>query len=210
MKIRLQCPACSTIMEGPDTEDSAVQTIPCPRCGGDVPLAATTSKAEKPDRSKPVPDIKPIQFRGGRRKVLEGELDMTPMVDVTFLLLIFFMVTAAFSLQRSFNVPAPENNEPSAEQQMEQILENHIIVRIDSYNTFRVITEDWDEEAPSKQELMVRLREAQRGDSKGAAPDKMLVMAHGDALHENVVTALDAGASLKMKEVKLVTVEEDD
>ena len=38
----------------------------------------------------------------------------------------------------------------------------------------------------------------------------MLVKAHGDALHEKVVTALDAGAELGMQEVKLTTVEEDD
>ena len=41
----------------------------------------------------------------------EDDLDMTPMVDVTFLLLIFFMVTAAFSLQKSINVPTPEKEE---------------------------------------------------------------------------------------------------
>ena len=36
----------------------------------------------------------------------EEEMDMTPMVDVTFLLLIFFMVTAAFSLQKSIKMPS--------------------------------------------------------------------------------------------------------
>ena len=32
------------------------------------------------------------------------DLDMTPMVDVTFLLLIFFMVTASFGLQRAIEM----------------------------------------------------------------------------------------------------------
>ena len=31
---------------------------------------------------------------GGKRKPIEGELDITPMIDVTFLLLIFFMVSS--------------------------------------------------------------------------------------------------------------------
>ena len=43
----------------------------------------------------------------------DSDMDMTPMVDVTFLLLIFFMVTAAFSLQKSLQIPAPKDNSPS-------------------------------------------------------------------------------------------------
>ena len=31
----------------------------------------------------------------------ESEMDITPMVDVTFLLLIFFMITASFAMQKS-------------------------------------------------------------------------------------------------------------
>ena len=31
---------------------------------------------------------------GGNKKLDEGELDMTPMIDVTFLLLIFFMIAS--------------------------------------------------------------------------------------------------------------------
>ena len=33
---------------------------------------------------------------GGKRTPMEGELDMTPMIDVTFLLLIFFMLSTRF------------------------------------------------------------------------------------------------------------------
>ncbi len=40
------------------------------------------------------------------------EADMTPMVDVTFLLLIFFMVTAAFTMQSAIVVPKPSPPEP--------------------------------------------------------------------------------------------------
>ena len=43
------------------------------------------------------------------------ELDMTPMVDVTFLLLIFFMVTASFSLQKSLPVPDSLADKPGRE-----------------------------------------------------------------------------------------------
>jgi len=73
-----------------------------------------------------------------------------------------------------------------------------------------VITVDWDEEAPSEQELLRRLREARRGDSQGRKPTKLLVQANGDARWEKVVTAVDAGTGVGMEEVQLMTVEEDE
>lgn len=42
---------------------------------------------------------------GSRRKVVEGELDITPMIDVTFLLLIFFMVCSTMQGKRDIDVP---------------------------------------------------------------------------------------------------------
>ena len=52
-----------------------------------------------------------MRMSKGKRE--EEEMDMTPMVDVTFLLLIFFMVTAAFSVQKVIEVPAPQEQEAS-------------------------------------------------------------------------------------------------
>ncbi len=46
-----------------------------------------------------------------RRQPEFEEMDLTPMVDVTFLLLIFFMITAAFDLQKSFDVAAARSEE---------------------------------------------------------------------------------------------------
>ena len=156
------------------------------------------------------PCVVPVRFGRSQKLKLNEEMDMTPMVDVTFLLLIFFMVTAAFSLQRSIQVPAPNPDLPSMNTKpLDEIIDepNTITVRIDSYNTFRVITQDMDREAPSEQELMVYLREAK---SNTPAATKLMVVAHGDAFHEKVVTALDAGTAIGMSELKMVTVEEDD
>jgi len=218
-----------------DSEISAGHQADCPHCGAEVALTprkddkGTPRKDDKgiprkddkgiprkddkgtlPRHGDPSDPVPPIKFDNSRRKTIDEEMDMTPMVDVTFLLLIFFMVTAAFSLQRSFEVPAPDNNQPS-QNTVEEIQENddYIIVRIDAYNTFWVVSEDTEYEAASEQELLVRLREAKRGGSTGVTPTRLLVIAHGDALHEKVVTALDAGTGLGMEQVKLVTVEED-
>ncbi len=42
---------------------------------------------------------------GGRRKPTEGDLDITPMIDVTFLLLIFFMVSSTMQGKPDIDVP---------------------------------------------------------------------------------------------------------
>ncbi len=156
----------------------------------------------------------PVHFNPSR-KIPEDEVDMTPMVDVTFLLLIFFMVSAAFSLQKAFGVPAPNESEPSTQVKTVDDFEddpNFVVLRIDAYNTFHVSAAAWDEEqeAPSKQELLSKLREARRGGSHAGGATRMLILAHGQARHERVVMALDAGTAVGMEEVKLVTVEGDE
>ena len=47
-----------------------------------------------------------------RKATDEDPLDLTSMVDVTFLLLIFFMLTASFTVQKTFEVP---NSDPDQE-----------------------------------------------------------------------------------------------
>jgi biopolymer transport protein TolR len=44
-------------------------------------------------------------FKKKKKKKEEAELDITPMIDVTFLLLIFFMVTSTMQSQAETNVP---------------------------------------------------------------------------------------------------------
>jgi biopolymer transport protein ExbD len=45
-----------------------------------------------------------------KRKGLEGELDITPMIDCTFLLLIFFMVTSTMQSTADLDLPAAVNS----------------------------------------------------------------------------------------------------
>ena len=42
---------------------------------------------------------------GRKRATTEAELDITPMIDVTFLLLIFFMVTSTMDPEEALDVP---------------------------------------------------------------------------------------------------------
>ncbi|MFO1046271.1 MAG: biopolymer transporter ExbD [Planctomycetaceae bacterium] len=46
---------------------------------------------------------------GGKRKGVEGDLDITPMIDVTFLLLIFFMVSSTMQGKPDLDVPVAQH-----------------------------------------------------------------------------------------------------
>ena len=63
----------------------------------------------------------------------DDELDMTPMVDVTFLLLIFFMITAAFALQKSIEIPKTATDEASTNVEMVEPEDSpdYVTVRVD-------------------------------------------------------------------------------
>ena len=188
----------------------------CPKCGEPTRVSrlhkrrrGASSIIMGAKRALPVEDEEeaPVDFE--RKKIAEDELDMTPMVDVVFLLLIFFMVTAAFSLQKSLHIPTPEEDETAAATQtMEQLESDNIIIRIDGDDTVWVN----DSEAPSEQEILVKLREAKEGipgsSSKGL--NSLMVFADGNCRNETVVMCLDAGNAVNMEKVRLALVDEDD
>jgi len=151
--------------------------------------------------------VEPVVFRAADRPQ-EDELDMTPMVDVTFLLLIFFMVTAAYSLQKAKPVPTPEQTESSAQSVTLQEIEeddDYVIVEIRGDDMVFV-----DEvAAPGEQELILRLREAREGSGNSPGASKLLVLANRRCRYETVVMALDAGNEVGMESVRLTTAEEE-
>ncbi len=145
----------------------------------------------------------------------EVELDMTPMVDVTFQLLIFFMLTATFVQQRSLNMPKPKDESQTASKSIEEIQEasDTVTVRVDGNGTFYISAAalgDDEIEVPSRQELYVKLKQARQPDASGNIPTRLLVMANGDAIHGRVVMAIDAGNEIGMESVQLVTQEDEE
>ena len=47
----------------------------------------------------------------GQQQQEEGEIDLTPMLDVVFIMLIFFIVTATFVKEIGLDVNSPDKNE---------------------------------------------------------------------------------------------------
>ena len=139
----------------------------------------------------------------GARK---STVDMTPMVDVTFLLLIFFMVTAAFTLQKSIAVPKPNDDDLPSKTVVDESPETETVtIAIDADNSFRLITADDEFECPSNQELYVQLRAAMSGSQP---PERLVVRIHGESTHDRTIMALDACADVGLEDIQMVTVDE--
>lgn len=143
---------------------------------------------------------------GAGKKIPEDELDMTPMVDVTFLLLIFFMVTASFTLRKSFEQAHAQIDDPSQNVVEEQDDDDYVEVIIDQTNTFYIRTRDTEEiEAPSDREMRDVLREAK----EIANAKRLIIRAHVDALHSKVVKVLDTGNLVGMERIETVVTDLD-
>ena len=142
-----------------------------------------------------------------KEPIPEDELDMTPMVDVTFLLLIFFMVTASFTLQKSLEQPHAKSEDPSPNPvEPKDPPDDYVEILIDQTNTFYVTTRSEEEvECPSDSEMRSKVRDAIKSD--GAK--RLVIIAHVESLHRKVVTAWDTGVINKIEEIEIQTTEED-
>ncbi|WP_153559154.1 ExbD/TolR family protein [Roseimaritima sediminicola] len=135
----------------------------------------------------------------------DGELDMTPMVDVTFLLLIFFMVTASFSLQKSIPMPRSQSDQPSTntEEQEEDDFET-VTVEIDEYNGYLIIAADFERECTSKLAITSGLREAFNSSAGGM---RLAITVHEKAKLQSLVDVMDAGTIANYAEIQITEVE---
>jgi len=215
MTILFRCNGCNRALTTDDRHAGA--KVKCPDCGAvvlvppaqaqqtAVPPPVQSPRGERPEEE----EEEAVRFAG--RSVSDEGIDMTPMVDVTFLLLIFFMVTAAYSLQKSIEVPPPDQSESAAQARTLEEIEqddDYLIIEVRGDNRVWVN----DREAPSRQEVLSILREEREGrvGSSSQGPTSLLVLADGDAWHETVVMALDAGNAVGMENVRLATIDEEE
>ena len=147
-----------------------------------------------------------IDFAAGK-KLHEDDLDMTPMVDVVFLLLIFFMVTASFTMRKSFEQAHSKTEDPSTNVvDPVEDTEDFVEVIIDQTNTFYIRTRDTEEiEAPSDREMRDTLRDAK----EIAGAQRLIIRAHVDALHSKVVKVLDMGNRVGMEKIETIVTDEE-
>jgi len=198
--IHFTCPDCHRPLQADPA--LAGRVLPCPDCADDVDVPPFAPASDD--------EIEPVKFGGGEEELLD-HVDMTPMIDCVFQLLIFFMVTATYTQQASLKMPPPDKQESATQARTLEELErddDYVIIRIGRDDTVWVD----EQEAPSRQEVLAKLREAREGapGSSSPGPTSLLVLADGEARHETVVMALDAGNAVGMEDIRLATVDEED
>lgn len=111
------------------------------------------------------------------------EMDLTPMVDVTFLLLIFFMITAAFNLQKSMASP-PATSDDAAAVSVPKPDEQGVVALIDPDNRIYID----DVEATSFADMLSLLKSAR----SGVDSPELSLKIDPESTHEKRISVADA------------------
>jgi biopolymer transport protein ExbD len=135
-------------------------------------------------------------IQGFERK--SDELDLIPMVDCVFLLLVFYMITASYALQKMIDMAAPAADKKGAVQSVQSsddTGQSSIIVQIDAQN--RVLIDDAP--VPNPADISDILRTKMNGDQKNV----LIIQADPRAYHETVVAVTDAAKDLPFQHVRM-------
>ncbi len=119
-------------------------------------------------------------------------VDITPLVDVVFLMLIFFMVSTTFNVSSSLKLDLPSSKATAEQKEVKQ-------VTISINATGELFVKD---EPVSDDDLRKRVLNASRGD-----PNMRIVLrADSETHHKRVVFVLDVLRELGMSKVGIATV----
>jgi biopolymer transport protein ExbD len=160
-----------------------------------------------------VSEIAPLENKDSpgvslRRLRSNEGMEMTPMVDVTFLLLIFFMITASFNLQKSIAMPRQQTDLPGKSEVQEPPRELSLVeVEIDESGGFLVTTTIGTRETPGKQNLITALKETVEGNRSGV---RLVVRVHEMAKLSALVDAIDAGTIARVSQLEVTQLEPGD
>jgi len=148
-----------------------------------------------------------------KRQLLKDDMDMTPMVDVTFLLLIFFMITASFTSEKVLEEPPPLSDSSTNAKEEPDKIQDTVRVQVDEFNAYTIILPGGeDRQASSKQDLIIALEDARKELVTGVNDNalKMAVEAHTESIHAAVVAAVDAAREKGFSSIQVTVVEEFD
>ncbi|MCB1847627.1 MAG: biopolymer transporter ExbD [Halieaceae bacterium] len=133
-----------------------------------------------------------MKFRRQRRE--EVGINLTPLIDVVFLLLIFFMVSTTFTRETQLNIDLPE-----AEGKLADPSPNQIEILIDEQGGYRVNGQGLvDNRARTLQAAIYKL-------SAGDTTLPMIITADAQAAHQYVVRAMDAAGQMGFVHLSITT-----
>lgn len=122
----------------------------------------------------------------------KAEIDLTPMLDVVFIMLIFFIVTASFVKEKSIGVNVPEDNQ---QQQTQETESKNILVQVKATDEIFIDTRRVD----------VRSIRSLIAQKKAENPEaSVIVRAHEQSSTETYVAIADAAREAKIYNVSLV------
>jgi biopolymer transport protein ExbD len=130
-----------------------------------------------------------MEFRRKRRDVIA--LDITPLVDVVFLLLIFFMLSTTFIVSPGIRI-----NLPQAEAETVRHEKKDIRVKLDAKGNFFV-----EDQRTSPEDLDARFLEATRVDRDTL----VIIEADENAAHKFVVDVMDRAKSSGLQRLAIAT-----
>ena len=123
----------------------------------------------------------------------EPELNITPLIDIVFLLLIFFMVSTTFKQEFEVGINLPEASSESRPQ------DKTLIVSIDAKGEFYV---------NQTQLVNTQLLTLKRALQKIAGNDRripVIISADANTPHQAVITAMDAARQLGFSKLSFAT-----
>jgi len=122
------------------------------------------------------------------------KLNMTSLIDVVFLLLIFFMVTTTFEKQAKLKIVLPEATEKIKNQAKEQLIISISDKGAIYINNNELVNSKYESIASSLKNLL-----------KGEKKPPVILRADANAAHKYVVTVMDVLADLDFKSVSIAT-----
>jgi len=122
-------------------------------------------------------------------------INLTPLIDVVFLLLIFFMVTTTFTRETRMLIILPEADGEALVSEQQVVLEL-VVSRDGSYsvNGQNLINGDI-------KTIMAALKEA----SEGNKDIPLMITADAQSTHQAVITAMDAAGRLGFESLNIAT-----
>ncbi len=148
---------------------------------------------EHPQTSAYVPSLRRVVVR----REESAESDMTPMIDVTFQLVIFFMIAATYTIQKTLDLPATTPSEESGDVvTMEELEQNNIMVQIAADGTVTV-----DSEIVATENLVSNLKDAIRQNETA----ELVLDVDDETVHDVLVGVLDAAGAAQIEKVLFVS-----
>jgi biopolymer transport protein ExbD len=135
-----------------------------------------------------------VKFRRQSREELN--VNLTPLIDVVFLLLIFFMVSTTFTRETQLSVDLPE-----ATGLVRDEVEKQVEILIDEDGNYRVNGRALVDRS------MRTLQAAVYKVSEGDTTLPLVISADAQAAHESVVRAMDAAGQMGFSRLSIATVQ---